>query len=65
MSEDRRDAVEADEDGGGGNGGDGKIMTLRRTVGGGGCENFSGKTAEHRKENAMVSRETGQIIDAP
>lgn len=64
MSEDRTDA-EADGDGGERDGGDEKIMALRKTVGGGGCENFSGKTAEHRKENAMVSRETGQIIDAP
>lgn len=26
-------------------------MTLRRTVGKGGGENFSGETAEHEKEN--------------
>ena len=35
MSEDRADAAEADEDGGGGDGGD-EIRALRKTVGDGG-----------------------------
>ena len=40
-------------------GGD-EIKALRRTVGGGGCENLSGKTTEHEKENRDGITETGQ-----
>jgi hypothetical protein len=52
MFEDRADVAEADGDGGEGNVIHG-ALTLRKTAEKGVCENFSGETVEHEKENAM------------